>query len=256
MFEAGQEYYYRFLVNVKPGYKFNPMVISINGGMKDAAGNAIKLESIKTEGSPEGILVTFAVKCAELTEIDYITIKDAVSPAAGEKPDASGALATDGLYFAEAPVWCGKGYTPLAAEAVFEGGQEYYYRFIVNVKPGYKFKIPVISINGEMKDAAGNAVKLESIKTENDPKGLLVTMAVKCAEKPQDDFMLGDVNFDGKITAADARLALRRAVGIETYAEGSKEFKACDVDKNGKITAADARKILRAAVGLEDPKTW
>ena len=68
--------------------------------------------------------------------------------------------------------------------------------------------------------------------------------------------MLGDVNNDGKITAKDARLALRRAVGLETYAEGTREFIACDVNKDGKITAADARKILRAAVGMEDPKTW
>lgn len=61
----------------------------------------------------------------------------------------------------------------------------------------------------------------------------------------------GDVNGDGKVTASDARLALRRAVGLETYAEGSPAFLACDVNRDGKVTAADARKILRAAVGLE-----
>ena len=69
-------------------------------------------------------------------------------------------------------------------------------------------------------------------------------------------FMLGDVDFDGAITAADARLALRRAVELETYAPGSPEFLACDVDKDGDVTAADARLILRAAVELEDPKKW
>ena len=68
---------------------------------------------------------------------------------------------------------------------------------------------------------------------------------------PAEDNLLGDVNGDGKVTAADARLALRRAVGLETYKSGSREFLACDADSNGKITAADARKILRAAVGLE-----
>ncbi len=68
--------------------------------------------------------------------------------------------------------------------------------------------------------------------------------------------MPGDVDFDTKITASDARLALRRAVDLETYPEGSREFIACDVDKDGKVTANDARSILRAAVDLEDPKTW
>ena len=67
---------------------------------------------------------------------------------------------------------------------------------------------------------------------------------------------LGDVDEDGEITAADARLALRKAVDLETYAPGSREFLACDVDKDGEVTAADARKILRAAVELEDPSTW
>lgn len=60
----------------------------------------------------------------------------------------------------------------------------------------------------------------------------------------------GDVNFDGKITAADARLALRRAVGLESYAAGTTAFLACDVNGDGVVIAADARIILRIAVGL------
>ena len=66
--------------------------------------------------------------------------------------------------------------------------------------------------------------------------------------------MLGDIDGDGKITASDARLALRRSVDLEKYAKGSREFLACDVDQNGTVTAADARAILRAAVGLEELK--
>ena len=66
----------------------------------------------------------------------------------------------------------------------------------------------------------------------------------------------GDVDFDGDITAADARLALRRAVELETFAEGSAQFVACDADRDNAVTAADARRILRAAVSLEDPADW
>ena len=85
----------------------------------------------------------------------------------------------------------------------------------------------------------------------------------KCGEKETRQterlpllYMLGDVDFDENITAADARLALRRSVGLEAYEEGSPEYLACDVDFDGNVTAADARLILRASVGLEDPKTW
>lgn len=63
---------------------------------------------------------------------------------------------------------------------------------------------------------------------------------------------LGDVDGKDGVNAADARLALRAAVGLENFAPGSAEFKAADVDRDNHITANDARSILRAAVGLED----
>ena len=68
---------------------------------------------------------------------------------------------------------------------------------------------------------------------------------------PDPGFLPGDVDLDGKVTAADARLALRRAVLLETFSEDSLEFRAADVDFDGVVTSSDARMILRAAVGLE-----
>ncbi len=61
---------------------------------------------------------------------------------------------------------------------------------------------------------------------------------------------------DGFVTAADARLALRRAVELETYPKGSRAYVACNVNRDDAVTAADARSILRAAVALEDPALW
>lgn len=69
-------------------------------------------------------------------------------------------------------------------------------------------------------------------------------------------YKLGDVDNDGSIKAADARLALRRAVNLENYAPGTAQYLACDVDKDGSVKAADARLILRAAVNLEDATKW
>ena len=66
--------------------------------------------------------------------------------------------------------------------------------------------------------------------------------------------MLGDVNGDGSVTTADARLCLRRAIDLESYPAASREYKACDVDKDGKVKTGDARFILRHAIGLNDPK--
>ena len=72
------------------------------------------------------------------------------------------------------------------------------------------------------------------------------------ADEETPEFTLGDVDGKDGVTAADARLALRAAVGLENYAAGSREFLAADVDKSETITAADARLILRRAVKLTD----
>lgn len=58
-----------------------------------------------------------------------------------------------------------------------------------------------------------------------------------------------DVNGDGDITAADARLALRASAMLDELT--GLAALAADVDSNGYITAADARKILRKSAGLE-----
>lgn len=60
---------------------------------------------------------------------------------------------------------------------------------------------------------------------------------------------LGDLDGNGKIESADARLALRAAVKLETLTE--EQMTLADVDKDGLVTASDARLILRYAVGLK-----
>lgn len=73
----------------------------------------------------------------------------------------------------------------------------------------------------------------------------------------EEPYLLGDVNCDGKVTAADARLALRISSQIdEMPANGSVVFKNTDINGDGHITAADARIILRCASGLANPKDY
>lgn len=61
-------------------------------------------------------------------------------------------------------------------------------------------------------------------------------------------FKDGDVDMDGKITAADARLILRSAARLIIFTDEQKAL--ADVDKDGKITAIDARIVLRMAANL------
>lgn len=90
---------------------------------------------------------------------------------------------------------------------------------------------------GEMRRVCSNCSEVETRIIDKLP-----------IEEPS--YILGDVNNDGKITAADARLALRISAKLETVRNDG-QFLAADTDKNKKITAADARKILRVAAKLE-----
>lgn len=58
-----------------------------------------------------------------------------------------------------------------------------------------------------------------------------------------------DIDDNGKISACDARLALRYSVGLEEFTE--EKIARADYDGDGKVRAADARMILRTSVGLE-----
>ncbi len=100
-----------------------------------------------------------------------------------------------------------------------------------------------------IKDSKGNV-----IAADNSPvTGMTLTMA---DGKQYTIVVFGDADGDGKVSAADARLALRASVGLENYKEDSAQYKAANVGSEDKLSAADARLILRASVGLEDPKSW
>ena len=70
-------------------------------------------------------------------------------------------------------------------------------------------------------------------------------------------FMIGDVDLDGDVDPADARLALRIALGMmedDGVTMGELNVKAADVDLKEGATPADARLILRYALGITDPE--
>lgn len=67
------------------------------------------------------------------------------------------------------------------------------------------------------------------------------------ADKP---VRAGDIDGDGSVTSADARIALRLAVELSIAPSGIRPY--ADANGDYEVNAEDARLILRAAVGLED----
>ncbi len=76
--------------------------------------------------------------------------------------------------------------------------------------------------------------------------------AVSVTEEETSDaevsYRLGDVNFDGYVNAADARLTLRISAQLDVPT--AEEFIVANVIVDGRVTAADARLILRVAAQL------
>ena len=77
----------------------------------------------------------------------------------------------------------------------------------------------------------------------------VMLFALAAVPSASGSYMTGDLNSDSKITAVDARVALRIAAGL--VAPDATQKIVADVNGDGKITAADARKILRVAAGLD-----
>ncbi|MBQ6019630.1 MAG: dockerin type I repeat-containing protein [Clostridia bacterium] len=59
---------------------------------------------------------------------------------------------------------------------------------------------------------------------------------------------MGDLNFDGKISSVDARIAIRASAKLESMNEEQQQ--ASDVNFDGKTNSIDARQILRVAAKL------
>lgn len=89
---------------------------------------------------------------------------------------------------------------------------------------------------------------------ETDSETTAETAAETTAESTTEEINLqsGDVNADGKITAADARIILRISAKLEnkdTY--NAAQQKAADFNNDGQINAADARYTLRKSARLD-----
>jgi len=68
------------------------------------------------------------------------------------------------------------------------------------------------------------------------------------AAQPPLEVVKGDVTGDGKVNIADATLALRLAVNLQTATPA--QLKAADFNSDGKVAVNEVMLILRAAVGL------
>ncbi len=77
----------------------------------------------------------------------------------------------------------------------------------------------------------------------------IIRTCATCGKATTETVKYGDIDESGKIDVADARLALRVAVKIDTF--NDRQTAAADVNFDKKVSVDDARYILRLAVNLD-----
>ena len=175
----------------------------------------VLMEALSMEDGGDG--VRFCVFCYNVqpgVTIDYAT---GISRLTGDAPQ-------------------GRVYTAVAAVT-----------FIVNVNTG-KYHLPDCAYAASISEKN----REEMTATPMQMADLCYSPCSRChpdLEVKTASFLYGDIDADGQITPADARLVLRFTVELEVFT-GLQAILA-DVDGSPGINPADARKVLRASVGLE-----
>ncbi len=98
-----------------------------------------------------------------------------------------------------------------------------------------------------VEEASSEDVTDDTVETTVPAETTTVEETTDAEEVPT--YRLGDVNFDGKITAADARLALRISAKLDRPT--AVEAIVANVIVDDVIEASDARLILRVSAKLE-----
>lgn len=145
--------------------------------------------------------------------------------------------------------YCGDTIT-WTADISGESSSKYFYAFYIyrNGEKVYNGTFSSLNTVSYVPDAEGTYQATVEVVDEENRKMTAQSDCAYCVEENK-DILRGDVNGDGKITAADARLTLRVSAMMETIT--GKNFVCADIDKDKKITASDARRILRMSSGIE-----
>ncbi len=241
-------------------------VTTVDGGF--SATCTVKVEPVKVTGiSPDK--PSFTLKAGETGTLTAI-----VKPADAFSKDVLW-LTSDYTVAEVSPqgvVRALKAGTAIISATTVDGGYTAYFTVTVTqdniaVKPGSIYGInkhdtilynvsPGTTVNELLNNLAGGSFEVRNAKGEklsgNAVIGTGAVVNLIADGKVIDSLLIsvrGDIDGDGKVTAADARLVLRHVAKLQTLSE--LEMHSADIDGESCIKAADARLILRAAAKLE-----
>ncbi len=267
--KIGEQYYMTVYLYAKEGGEFsavnNKPSVSVYE-MRDRDGKTISADKYeyqfakKSDGSPDYryLIITLTFTCKETHIMKGGVIKDLDLPTAGVPFDTDVTLETPQIKFQEMTYFINGEKVADPAKTAPEEGDIVEIRFTFTEYGEGETKMHFDKgiyttwyIGGNESENGQRVYRDTSYQDEN---VAAFSCLVQVEKAPAPDFLLGDVDGDGEIKTGDARLALRRAIDLETYTPESREFKACDINLDGSVKTGDARMILRKAIGFNDPE--
>ena len=221
-FESGDNVAVRIDVIPKEGYTFYSTVFGKLNGIDSYA-------TIKNADGSRSIVFTMTITAPDEYKTQNIELSVA-EPVAGKAP-ATTATCTSGYAIPGTPYW-----TP--ADITFKSGEQ------------YTVKIP-LTAEYEWGDISTVTAKVngKDAKFIAEYKGgKQYAYYVEYTFDATKDYMLGDVNGDGKISVLDATEIQKYIAGLTTFS--SAQLSAGDVNGDGNLTVADATQIQKYIAGL------
>lgn len=221
-FKNGDNVAVRIDVIPKEGYTFYSSVFGKLNGIKSYA-------TIKNDDGSRSIVFTMTITAPDEYKTQNIELS-VTEPVAGVKPSTT-AKCTSGYAIPETPSW-----TP--ADTTFKSGTQ------------YTVKIP-ITAEFEMGDIDTVTAKVngKDAKFIAEYKGgKQYAYYVEYTFDSTKDYLIGDVNNDGKVSVLDATEIQKYIAGLTTFS--SAQLAAGDVNGDGKITIIDATLIQKYIAGL------
>ncbi len=124
-------------------------------------------------------------------------------------------------------------------------GSYYYYPGVIGIKTGTTYQAGACLAGAVQR----NGKTILTLVAHAPSMSERYTISTKLLDIAFAFRMTGDVDYDNRISAEDARLALRLSVGLESADDYPPQY--ADMDGDGIVSPGDARTILRVSVGLE-----
>ena len=237
LFQNGHHYTVQVWLEIDDGFQFNN-------------DNIIPLVKGTLNGNPAPVTVAYEQSLDEMIVLNYdfgicdsvidtVNIVDLSIPVAGENPNSFAQTQSDDYYIASI-FWNGPDGTLYDSDQFAEGVT---YEAAIQLLPKKYGTQPLFTFAANSRAYVNN---MPADRVELSGNALIVYASYTCEASR----LIGDVNLDGSVSAADALEVLKSVVGKVTLTE--EQTKVADVDGNGKADAADALTILKKVVGKID----